>query len=93
MRDGIIRALIFDFAVPNALTRQLPLHHADLQLTSLADMPLEALINPTGSSLLIIERLRSDDNPDTTKDEAQKVLIRYYFGKEKRPNFRSVWRA
>jgi HAD superfamily hydrolase (TIGR01509 family) len=38
------RAGLFCVAVPNALTRQLSLDHADLQLTSLADMPLEGLI-------------------------------------------------
>jgi len=31
-------------AVPNPLTGQLPLDHADLRLISLADMPLEELI-------------------------------------------------
>jgi hypothetical protein len=30
--------------VPNALTRQLPLDYADLQLTSLADLPLDTLL-------------------------------------------------
>jgi HAD superfamily hydrolase (TIGR01509 family) len=38
------RAGLFCVAVPNALTRQLSLDHADLQLTSLADMPLEGLL-------------------------------------------------
>lgn len=38
------RAGVFVVAVPNPLTGQLPLDHADLRLTSLADMPLEALI-------------------------------------------------
>lgn len=35
---------IFCVAVPNALTCELPLNHADLRLTSLLDMPLSALI-------------------------------------------------
>lgn len=38
------RAGIFCVAVPNALTRQLPLDHADLTLSSLLDLPLEDLI-------------------------------------------------
>ncbi len=38
------RAGIYCVAVPNPLTRQLSLAHADLQLDSLADLPLEALI-------------------------------------------------
>jgi HAD superfamily hydrolase (TIGR01509 family) len=38
------RAGIFCVAVPNAVTRQLSLDHADLQLTSLADIPLEQLL-------------------------------------------------
>ena len=38
------RAGLFCVAVPNPLTGQLPLDHADLRLTSLADMPLEALL-------------------------------------------------
>lgn len=38
------RAGLFCVAVPNALTRQLPLDHADLRFTSLTDMSLEALI-------------------------------------------------
>jgi len=36
---------IFCVAVPNALTRELPLDHADLRLASLLDMPLTALID------------------------------------------------
>jgi HAD superfamily hydrolase (TIGR01509 family) len=35
---------IFCIAVPNAMTRLLPLEDADVRLTSLTDMPLEALI-------------------------------------------------
>jgi HAD superfamily hydrolase (TIGR01509 family) len=45
--NGILaarRAGLFSVAVPNALTGQLPLDHADLRLTSLADTPLEQLI-------------------------------------------------
>lgn len=38
------RAGIFCVAVPNALTRQLPLEEADLRLASLAEMPLETLL-------------------------------------------------
>lgn len=38
------RAGLFAVAVPNPLTGQLPLNHADLRLTSLADMPLETLL-------------------------------------------------
>jgi len=38
------RAGIFCVAVPNSLTRHLPLDQADLQLTSLADLPLERLL-------------------------------------------------
>jgi HAD superfamily hydrolase (TIGR01509 family) len=38
------RAGIFCVAVPNIITGQLPLDHANMQLTSLANMPLEALI-------------------------------------------------
>jgi HAD superfamily hydrolase (TIGR01509 family) len=35
---------LFCIAVPNALTGKLPLDHADLRLTSLAEMPVEALL-------------------------------------------------
>jgi HAD superfamily hydrolase (TIGR01509 family) len=38
------RAGLFCVAVPNIITCQLPLTHADLRLASLADMPLSALI-------------------------------------------------
>lgn len=38
------RAGLFCVAVPNPLTRQLSLTHADLQLASLADLPLEQLL-------------------------------------------------
>jgi HAD superfamily hydrolase (TIGR01509 family) len=38
------RAGLFCVAVPNALTRQFSLDHADLQLTSLASLPLEGLL-------------------------------------------------
>lgn len=46
--NGILaakRAGIFCVAVPNLLTRHLPLHHADLRLTSLAEMPLRELLS------------------------------------------------
>lgn len=45
--NGILaarRAGIFCVAVPNAVTRRLPLDGADLHLESLADMPLEQLL-------------------------------------------------
>lgn len=35
---------IFCVAIPNALTSQLPLDHADLRLASLAELPLEKLL-------------------------------------------------
>ncbi|MDQ5853569.1 MAG: HAD family hydrolase [Chloroflexota bacterium] len=38
------RAGLFCVVVPNALTGQLPLDHADLRLRSLADLPLPALL-------------------------------------------------
>jgi HAD superfamily hydrolase (TIGR01509 family) len=38
------RAGIYCVAVPNALTRQLSFDHADLQIGSLADLPLEQLL-------------------------------------------------
>jgi beta-phosphoglucomutase-like phosphatase (HAD superfamily) len=38
------RAGIFTIAVPNALTCDLPLDHADLRVASLADLPLTALL-------------------------------------------------
>lgn len=38
------RAGLFCVAVPHPLTRQLPLHHADLQVASLADLPLGDLL-------------------------------------------------
>ena len=46
--NGILaakRAGLFCVAVPNALTRNLPLHHADLQCASLAAMPLADLLD------------------------------------------------
>ncbi len=39
------RAGLFCVAVPNPLTRLLTLDHADLQLTSLADLPLRTLLS------------------------------------------------
>jgi len=38
------RAGIFCVAIPNVITRQLSLDHADLHMTSMADMPLKELI-------------------------------------------------
>ena len=46
--NGILaakRAGLFCLAVPNALTRQLSLDLADLRLDSLADLPLEQLLD------------------------------------------------
>jgi len=43
------RAGLFCVAVPNRLTRLLPLDHADLVLDSLADLPLEELIGRLNS--------------------------------------------
>ncbi|GCE20073.1 HAD family hydrolase [Dictyobacter kobayashii] len=40
---------IFCVAIPNPITGQLPLDHADLRLTSLAAMPLEQLIQKVAS--------------------------------------------
>lgn len=45
--NGILaarRAGVFCVAVPNPLTRHLPLNQADLRLTSLAELPLEKLL-------------------------------------------------
>jgi HAD superfamily hydrolase (TIGR01509 family) len=39
------RAGLFCVAIPNELTRHLPLEHANLQINSLADWPLERLLN------------------------------------------------
>ncbi len=39
------RAGLFCVAVPNSLTRELPLDHADLRLEALTEMSLEALIS------------------------------------------------
>ena len=41
---------IYCVAVPNALTAQLPLDHADLILTSLESLSLEALLAKVGES-------------------------------------------
>jgi putative hydrolase of the HAD superfamily len=46
--NGILaarRAGIFTVAVPNQITRRLPLDGADLRLESLADLPLEQLLD------------------------------------------------
>ncbi len=45
------RAGIFCVAVPNPVTNQLPLEHADMRLGSLAEMPLEALLVKVGTDL------------------------------------------
>jgi HAD superfamily hydrolase (TIGR01509 family) len=47
------RAGIFCVAVPNALTGQLSLDHADLVLAALTDLPLQALLDH-------VKRIRSD---------------------------------
>lgn len=49
--NGILaanRAGIYCVAVPNALTSQLPLDHADLRLASLTDLPLAQLLKRIG---------------------------------------------
>jgi HAD superfamily hydrolase (TIGR01509 family) len=58
--NGILaakRAGIFCVAIPNALTRQLSLSLADFQMSSLADLPLEELLQgacePRGRSSLL----------------------------------------
>jgi len=51
--NGILaakRAGLFCVAVPNAMTRHLPVDHADLRLESLADLTLEALLEQVGNS-------------------------------------------
>ena len=45
------RAGIFCVAVPNPVTNQLPLEHADMRLESLADMPLEELLTYVGACI------------------------------------------
>jgi HAD superfamily hydrolase (TIGR01509 family) len=44
------RAGLFCVAVPNSLTRQLPLDHADLTVSSLQELPLQALIEHVSQS-------------------------------------------
>ncbi|MDQ2745364.1 MAG: HAD-IA family hydrolase, partial [Chloroflexota bacterium] len=46
---------IFCVVVPNPLTRQLPIDHADLRLTSLADMPLQSLISSLAESVVPVQ--------------------------------------
>jgi HAD superfamily hydrolase (TIGR01509 family) len=51
--NGILsakRAGLYCVAVPNLLTKQLPLNQADLQLHSLEDLPLERLLEQVQSS-------------------------------------------
>ncbi len=43
------RAGLFCVAVPNPMTRDLPLDHADLRLASLADVPLRELVGRVGN--------------------------------------------
>ncbi len=45
------RAGIFCVAIPNPVTNQLPLEHADMRLGSLAEMPLEELLLNVGAGL------------------------------------------
>lgn len=45
------RAGIFCVAVPNPITNQLPLEHADMRLSSLADISLEELLIKVGTDL------------------------------------------
>ncbi len=45
------QASIFCVAVPNALTRQLPLDHANLRLNSLADISIENLLQRINANL------------------------------------------
>ena len=47
------RADIFCVAIPNVITGQLDLAHADLRLTSMADMPLERLIEIAESRRIV----------------------------------------
>ena len=54
------RAGLFCVAVPNPLTRQLPLDHADLQIPSLADLPLAHLLTE------VQQRLRLPHAPTPT---------------------------
>jgi HAD superfamily hydrolase (TIGR01509 family) len=54
--NGILaakRAGLFCVAVPNVLTRQLPLNHADLQIPSLAALPLSELLRTIHSGGII----------------------------------------
>jgi len=54
--NGILaakRAGLFCVAVPNVLTRQLPLDHADLQIPSLAALPLSELLRTIHSGGII----------------------------------------
>lgn len=45
------RAGIFCVAVPNPVTKRLPLEHADMRLSSLAEMPLEELLLKVGGNV------------------------------------------
>ncbi len=63
--NGVLAARqagIFCVAVPNSMTRHLPLDHASMRLTSMADVPLASLI-------AAVEQLRSD-----ARDQGAKVL-------------------
>jgi HAD superfamily hydrolase (TIGR01509 family) len=53
------RAGLFCVAVPNIITRQLPLAHADLRLTSLTDMPLVEVIAEIERRRVVAEEAES----------------------------------
>jgi HAD superfamily hydrolase (TIGR01509 family) len=53
--NGVVaaqRAGIFSIAVPNLITGQLSLQHADMRLISMKDMPLEALLTVVQEKIL-----------------------------------------
>ena len=55
MPNGLLAAKrvgLFCIAIPNPLTGQLPLDHADLRLTSRAGIPLETLLVTVQNRLL-----------------------------------------
>ena len=55
------KAGLFSVAVPTEMTRRLPMEHADMRLKSLADLPLEKLIEQ-------IEKREFDANFQRTQD-------------------------
>jgi HAD superfamily hydrolase (TIGR01509 family) len=63
--NGILaanRAKIFALAVPNPITSQLPLDHADLRLGSMADMPLGDLIKLVEERQGKVRATRDEEN-------------------------------